>query len=58
MGNRDVTKYYGGSQVYKVRVYNEDGRAAGAGKVVQFKLNGKKYNVKTDKNGYATCKLK
>jgi uncharacterized protein YfaS (alpha-2-macroglobulin family) len=52
-----VTKYYGGSQTYKVRIYNEDGKAAGAGKVVQFKLNGKKYNVKTDKNGYAVCKL-
>ena len=57
MGNKDVTKYYGGSQTYKVRIYNEDGKAAGAGKVVQFKLNGKKYNVKTDKNGYAVCKL-
>ena len=57
MENKDVVKYYGGKQTYKVRIYNDDGKAAGAGKTVMFKVNGKKYNIKTDKNGYATCKL-
>ena len=57
MENKDVVKYYGGKQTYNVRIFNEDGKAAGAGKIVQFTVNGKKYDVKTDKNGYATCKL-
>ncbi len=57
MGNKDVVKYYGGSQTYKVRAYDNNGNPVGAGKTVTFKLNGKTYNVKTDKNGYAACKL-
>lgn len=57
MGNKDVTKYFGANKNYKVRVYDDNGKAVGAGKVVQFTINGKKYKVKTDKNGYATCKL-
>ena len=36
---------------------SKDGNPAGAGKTVLFKVNGKKYNIKTDKNGYATCKI-
>ena len=41
---------------YKVLV-TKDGKAVGAGEVVTIKFNGKTYNVKTDKNGYATLKL-
>jgi hypothetical protein len=57
MENKDVTVYYGASQVYKVRAYDDNGNPVGAGNVVTFKVNGKTYNVKTDKNGYATCNL-
>ena len=41
---------------YKVLV-TIDGKAVGAGETVTIKYNGKTYNVKTDKNGYATLKL-
>ena len=57
MGNKDVTKYFGSSTVYKVRAYSDNGKPVGKGKVVTFKVNGKTYKVKTDKNGYAKCKL-
>jgi hypothetical protein len=56
MENKDITKYYGDSQVYKVRAYDNNGNPA-AGKTVTFKVNGKTYKVKTDKNGYAKVKL-
>lgn len=57
MQNKDVTKYFGGSQSYKVRVYDDSGKAVGAGKTVVFKVNGKAYKINTDKWGYANCKL-
>lgn len=57
MGNKDVVKYFGANKNYKVRIYDDEGNAVGAGKVVKFRVNGKTYSVKTDKNGYATCKL-
>ena len=57
MGNTDVVKYFGANKNYKVRIYDDTGKVVGAGKVVKFKINGKTYSVKTDKNGYATCKL-
>jgi len=57
MQNKDVVKYFGGSQSYKVRVYDDSGKSVGAGQTVVFKINGKTYNIKTDKLGYATCKL-
>lgn len=57
MENKDVVKYFGGSQTYKVRAYGNDGKPVGAGKVVTFNVNGKTYKVKTNKNGYASCKL-
>ena len=57
MGNKDVVKYFGANKDYKVRIYGNDGKVVGAGKVVKFRINGKTYSVRTDKNGYATCKL-
>lgn len=57
MQNKDVTKYFGGSQSYKVCVYDDSGKVVGAGKTVVFKVNGKTYKIKTDKRGYANCKL-
>ena len=57
MNNKDVVKYYGENKKYTVRIYDENGSAVGEGEIVTFKVNGKTYKVKTDKNGYATCNI-
>ena len=57
MGNKDLTKYYKGSQSYKVRAYGANGKPVGAGQIVKIKVHGVTYNVKTDKKGYATLKI-
>lgn len=57
MENRDLTKYFRGSEVYKVRAYGNNGKAVGAGKIVTFKVCGVTYKVKTNKNGYASLKI-
>ena len=49
----DVSVYYGNLIKYKVRVKGPDGRYA-SGVIVTIKVNGQTYNVKTDKNGFAT----
>lgn len=51
--NKDLTKYYKGSEVYKVRIMGENGQAVGAGEAVVFKFNGKTYTCYTDSEGYA-----
>ncbi|MBR4448363.1 Ig-like domain repeat protein [Methanobrevibacter sp.] len=53
---KDITMLYTAKTPYKVRVM-VNGKAVGAGQVVTIKFNGQTYNVKTDKNGYATLKL-
>ena len=58
MENKNITKYYKASSVYKVRVYGNDGKAVGAKQVVTFKLNGVTYKHKTDEDGYASLKIK
>lgn len=57
MENRDVVTYYGNDQVYRVRAYDNEGNPVGEGKIVTFNVGGKTYNIKTDKNGYAVCKV-
>lgn len=57
MGNNDLTKYFGANKDYTVRIYDDNGKPVGAGKIVIFTINGKTYKIKTDKNGYATCKI-
>ena len=57
MENHDLTKYYKGSQHYKVRAYGDNGKPVGAGEIVKMKVNGKTYSVKTDANGYATLEI-
>ena len=57
-GGKNYSVYYGNTIKYKVRIFNVNGKAVGAGKVVTFKVNGKSKNVKTDKNGYATYSAK
>lgn len=56
-GNKDVIKYYKGSEVYKVRVMGDNNKPVGAGETVVIKINKKSYNVKTDKNGYVSFKI-
>ena len=52
-GNKNIVMdYYNGTK-YSVRVYGDNGKVVGAGQVVTFKLNGKTYKVKTNKNGWA-----
>lgn len=53
--SNDLTKYYADTITYKVNVYDLFGKVVG--KTVQFKINTKNYNVKTDKNGVAKLKL-
>ena len=52
---KNVAVVYSGSASYKVLV-TANGKAV-VGEKVSIKFNGKTYNVKTDKNGYATLKL-
>ena len=56
MENKDLTKYYKGSEVYKVRAYKNNGKVA-AGEIVKFKVCGKTYKKKTDKKGYANLNI-
>lgn len=56
--NKDVSNYYGAKTNYKVRIYTDGGKTVGEGKTVSFKINGKTYKVKTDKNGYAKLAIK
>lgn len=57
MENKNLVKYYKGSEVYKVRAYGNNGKPVGAGQIVTFKINGKTYKHKTNKNGYASLKI-
>lgn len=51
----DLTKYYTNEISYKVTVYDVWGKVANG--TVRFKVDGKVYYLKTDKNGVATLKL-
>ncbi len=54
--NKNIKMLYSAKSPYKVLI-TKDGKAVGAGETVAIKFNGKTYNVKTDKNGYATLKI-
>ncbi|WP_407409949.1 right-handed parallel beta-helix repeat-containing protein [Methanobrevibacter sp.] len=56
-GNKAYSVYYGNTVTYKVKILDAKKKAA-AGKTVTFKINGKTKKVKTDKNGYASYKVK
>ncbi|WP_298523914.1 hypothetical protein [uncultured Methanobrevibacter sp.] len=59
MENKDLTQYYGANKSFKVRIYNATtGKADGSGVKVTFKVNKKTYTVKTNKNGYASLKIR
>ena len=53
MENNDVVKYYGGKEVYRIKVLDDFGNPVSNGQLVKFTINGKVYNVKTDDEGYA-----
>ena len=55
--NKGVSVFYLTAGVYKVCVFGDDGKVAGAGQSVKFTINGKTYYRTTDKNGYATLKI-
>ena len=48
--------YYDGSK-YSVRIVGDDGKFVSAGKFVSIKIGSKTFNVKTDKDGYATLTI-
>lgn len=57
-GNKDYSVYYLNTVTYKLRILDGNGKPVGAGKVVSFNLNGKKFDLKTDKNGYVSKSIK
>ena len=42
-----MTKYYGASDSYKVRAFNDNGKPVAAGVIVKISVSGKIYSVKT-----------
>ena len=57
-GNKGFSQYYGANKNYKVRAYGDNGKPVGSGVKVKIRINGKTYNVKTNKKGYALFKIK
>ena len=57
MNNNDVTQNYCENKYYKAQAYTSEGNAVGAGETVSINLDGKTYNLKTDKNGYVSLKI-
>ena len=55
INSKNQTSYYASKTTYKVTVTDINGKVVG--KYVKFTVNGKTYNVKTDKNGVATLKI-
>ena len=55
--NKDVIMYFGNGVAYKVRVLGGDGNPVGSGEIVNIKINEHTYQVKTDKNGFASYKI-
>ena len=55
--NKNIVMCVGQNQIYKVQIIGKNFLPVGKGVVVVFKINGVKYKVKTDKNGWAKFKL-
>ena len=55
--NSDVNMYYGAGKSYKVRAFTDNGSPVSSGEIVKITICGKTYDVKTDKNGYASLKI-
>lgn len=56
-GNSNVNMYYGDGSRFKARIYGDDGKPVGAGKVVTLKFNKRTYYLKTNSYGYITFKI-
>ena len=56
--NKNIVMYVGQNLIYKVQIIGKNFLPVGKGVGVIFKINGVKYKVKTDKNGWAKFKLK
>ena len=54
--NSDMSFYYGKAPYFKVRVCDDNGNFV-SGLKVKVTVGGKSYDVKTDKNGYASLKI-
>jgi C1A family cysteine protease len=57
INNENIAVDYSGGKYFSVKVVTADGRKVGAGASVKFKINGKTYKVKTNKNGIAKIKI-
>ncbi len=55
--NKDLTVYAFSGKYYKIRLLDDNGNPVGANQKATIKIAGKKYAVKTDKNGYASLKI-
>lgn len=55
--NKNVVMYFLNGASYNVRAFDDDGNPVGAGEIINIKINGKTYNIKTDENGYASYKI-
>ena len=58
IGNKGFTMYFSSGSSYKVRLRDDHGNFVGENEVLIVKIANKNYIVKTDKNGYATFKIK
>ena len=54
INNKNVAVDYNGKATFKVRVIGDDLKPVGADEIIVIKIAGKSYNVKTDKNGWAS----
>lgn len=57
INNKDLTKYYNGNEVFKVKIITSEGKGVGSGKKVSFNVNGVTLKVTTDKTSYAQINL-
>ena len=55
--NKDIVMDFADGTYYKIRAYGDDGQPI-AGVYVTITINGVAYDVKTDKNGYASLKIR
>ena len=55
--NKNIVMYFGNGESFKVHVFDDNGNSVGAGEIVNVKINGRSYKVKTDNNGFASYKI-
>jgi hypothetical protein len=55
--NKDIVMDFSDGTYYRIRAYGDDGQPI-SGVYVEISINGVTYDVKTDKNGYASLKIR